>query len=222
MLETLEDESGENPLNKISWTVIANKDDEGNPYNIGSISGDVTISSTKTPYIPNDLYKKIGKNTFDGNKSYYRCCTPIDINDDGKYDGFINYSMCQATGYKLKSNKELPCAFQVFSKLIPETSHAGGKDTANGNQLYPMYSVLEFVHDRYNNIEAIDVKMCRVTNIFLNNGSDSFTQTNYGKNAPGIEYLVEANEANSSKPSAYMYGLWISNMSEDKFLYIKY
>ena len=222
MLETLEDESGENPLNKISWTVTANKDDEGNPYNIGSVSGDVTISSTKTPYIPNDLYKKIGKYRFDGNQSYYRCCTPIDINDDGKYDGFINYSMCQATGYKLKSNKELPCAFQVFSKLIPETSHAGGKDTANGNQLYPMYSVLEFVHDRYNNIEAIDVKMCRVTNIFLNNGSDSFTQTNYGKNAPGIEHLVEANESNSSNPAAYMYGVWISNVSEDKFLYIKY
>ena len=219
MLATLEDEAGEDPVNTISWVVTANKDVDGNPYNIGGIGGDVTISSTKTPYIPNDLYNNIGKYRFDGNTTYYRCCTPIDTNDDGKYDGFINYSMCQATGYKLKSNKELPCAFQVFSKLIPETSHANGKDTANGNQLYPMYSVLQFYHDRDGEINAIDVKMCRVTNIFTKNGGDSFTQTSYGKNVPGIEYLIESK---SDDPIKYMYGTWVSNLEEEKFLYIKY
>ena len=110
----------------------------------------------------------IGETKFKGNTYYYRCCTPINASND-KYDGFVNYSMCQATGYKLKSNKELPCAYQVFSKLIPKTTNevstgTGGTltftDTVNGNQLYPMFSILEFEHDTNRNINAINVKMC--------------------------------------------------------------
>ena len=238
MSNTLEDESGANPLYDITWVVTTSKNVEGNPYNIDdTVGGEVIISSTKTPYVPNDLYDKIGKNTFKGNTSYYRCCTPIDtINDN--YDGFISYSMCQATGYKLKSNKELPCAYQVFSKLIPMTTHSSGSDSPNANQLYPMYSVLDFVH-RNNVIKAIDVKMCRVTGIFKDDGGDSFTQTNYGNRSLGIEYLIELNDDNIDSinghfnlsgdkkitKGSYMYGAWISDkelVDNNKYLYIKY
>ena len=144
--------------------------------------------------------------------------------------------MCQATGYKLKSNKELPCQFQVFSKLIPMTSHDGGSDVANQNQIYPMYSVLMFNHDREGNINAIDVRLCRITGIFKSDGGDSFTQTSYGTKKLHIEYLIEVNGDNVEDlpegvgeitQSKYMYGAWISEsetqlVETNKYLYIKY
>jgi hypothetical protein len=253
MKETLQDECGSEPENALSWVVTTSKDEEGNPYNVGgTLSGEVNISSTKTPYIPNDLYTMIGKNKFDGNSYYYRCCAPIETSDGGKYDGFVNYSMCQATGYKLKSNKELPSAYQVFSKLIPMTDNkydnGNFKDTVNENQLYPMYSILEFVHNSDTNlIEAVDVKLCRVAGIFKKDGKDSFTQTSYGTNKPSIQYLIEVNDSNIEKVNEklgytgeneskkitnvnYMYGAWIPEGSYfspelegfNKYLYIKY
>ena len=236
MTETLENESGSNPSYDVTWVVTANKDVDGNPYNISTgLSGDVSISSTKVPYIPKELYDIIGANKFKDSQNYYRCCTPVDT-DNVKYDGFVNYSMCQATGYKLKSNKELPCAYQVFSKLIPMTSNVyeDGKftDTVNGNQLYPMYSVLEFIY-KDENISAIDVKLCRVRGIFKSDGKDSFTQTSYGTSKISdayIDYLIEVkggededtrtidkiNEAleyttddTKIKESNCMYGVWV-------------
>jgi hypothetical protein len=174
---------------------------------------------------------------------FYRCCTPIDTpaDDNGvrKYDGFVNYSMCQATGYKLKSNKELPSPYQVFSKLIPMTDCSGSSDKPNGNQLYPMFSVLEFEHDE-NNIVAINVILCRVAGIFNKDGKDSFTQTSYGTNKPSIYYLIEVNSKNVDKintlnnikiePTEYMYGVWVSKnvytnqelSGFNKYLYIQY
>jgi hypothetical protein len=165
--------------------------------------------------------------------------------------------MCQATGYKLKSNKELPCAYQVFSKLIPMTKNevtVSGTtlkftDTVNENQLYPMYSVLEFNHYNFNEyIDGVNVKMCRVTGIFAKDGKDSFTQTSYGKKSTSIQYLLEVksntvetilgivnegkNEDDKIKIDAsnYMYGIWVSedvykNSYLDginKYLYIQY
>ena len=245
MSNTLEDECGLKPKYDISWVVNTNANEENNPYNISkSLTDTVTISSTKLPYIPNDLYEKVGVKVLEYNKDYYVCCTPISTTDNDKYDGFVNYSMCQATGYKLKSNKELPCKYQVFSKLIPETTHTVNDDgtitdSPNSNQLYPMYSILDFIHDRKGNLCAIDVKMCRVTNIFAINGGDSFTQTSYGNDEPGIEYLIEvvnkeiADEINASlglsgdnaiNESKYMYGAWIPStlVVDYKFLYIEY
>ena len=263
---TLEDECGENPVNDISWVVTTKYvDANNNPYNISSsLSGDVNISSTKLPYIPKSLYESIGRYKFGFNTEgdeyikntyYYRCCSPIDTTDNSKFDGFVNYSMCQATGYKLKSNKELPCAYQVFSKLIPMTKNeitvSGDKrtfkDTVNGNQLYPMYSILEFETGRDGNINAINVKMCRVAGIFEEDGKDSFTQISFGKREPSIQYLVEVNDnnveiineklgyvgedkKNAITKSVYMYGAWIPKDSyfsselegNNKFLYIQY
>ena len=246
MEQTLEDESGSKPKNEISWVVTTKYDSNNNPYNVGSdLDGNVSISSTKLPYIPSDLYSMIGENKFNNNNFYYyRCCTPVDTSNNKHYDGFVNYSMCQATGYKLKSNKELPCAYQVFSKLIPmtknEVKNDGGKitfkDTANGNQLYPMFSVLEFEHNNDNSdsdnndaISAINVKLCRIAGIFKEDGKDSFTQTSYGTNEPSIYYLIEVNDNNvktiekvlnenvideskrtNIEKSNYMYGVWIS------------
>ena len=252
MKPTLEDECGSNPENAVSWIVTTNNTGD-NLYNVSTgLSGDVNISSTKLPYIPEELYNAIGQHKFSGNTYYYRCCTPMKTTNNDKYDGFVNYSMCQATGYKLKSNKELPCAYQVFSKLIPQTknevtSDGTFKDTANAEQLYPMYSVINFTHD-VNNINGVDVRLCRVTGIFKSDGGDSFTQTNYGIKDPSIQYLLEINKdnvdviKNALDPnkdidvSVYMYGAWIDRdkkytdsegndknvVDENKYLYIQY
>jgi hypothetical protein len=244
MKPTLMDEAGTNPENALLWIVNANFDENDNPYNIGETfkdAGDISISSTKLPYIPEDLYNVIGVNKFkEGNADYYRCCTPISTSDS-KYDGFVNYSMCQATGYKLKSNKELPSAYQVFSKLIPMTTFEDGSDKPNGNQLYPMFSVLEFEHDRTKEVNAINVKLCRVGGIFQTDGKDTFTQTSYGLGEPTIKYLIEVNGDEAAeaiknvtskevKKSEYMYGVWVSKNEYDilgegyynKYLYIQY
>lgn len=254
LTDTLEDESGAKPTYDISWVLTVNRGKENNPYNVG-IDGDISISSTKVPYIPSDLYNAIGAEKFKSSNDYYRCCTPVDTTND-KYDGFVNYSMCQATGYKLKSNKELPCAYQVFSKLIPMTSNVYKDnkftDTVNENQLYPMYSVLEFKHDTNNIINAIDVKLCRIKGIFKANGKDSFTQTSYGTNKLNydgdfIDYLIEVNKNNIDTINSLlgyttdetkislsncMYGVWVPrgtlnseifyNAGVNKYLYIKY
>ena len=225
MNSTLEDEAGDNPDYELSWFVTTNNTGD-NSYNVstGLPSSDVNISSTKLPYIPEELYDAIGKHRIEDNISFYRCCTPIKTTNNNKYDGFVNYSMCQATGYKLKSNKELPSAYQVFSKLIPETKvikdEKTGKltDKVSANQLYPMYSVLNFEHID-DKINAVDVRLCRVAGIFKEDGGDSFTQTNYGKNEPSIQYLLEINKGNVDiiksvvgkeiNKSDYMYGAWI-------------
>ena len=273
MGKTLKDEAGINPRYDISWFFVdgdiydgydksgdSDSDSDGyndNQYNIAEGIA-LKINSTKLPYIPSDLYKAIGKSTFDNSDDLYRCCTPVVVENDGKYKGFVNYSMCQATGYKLKSNKELPSAYQVFSKLIPKTEiKDDGSDKANGNQLYPMFSVLEFTHGSYVDdedksyvyyVNGINVKMCRVTGIFKENGKDSFTQMSYGKDGDlSIQCLIGGNtnnyeainkvltemgydEKKKLSETTCMYGVWIPSdkvITKDgeiisRYLYIKY
>ena len=185
MNPTLSDEAGETPTFDVSWDIDltanavedeskseAEKRTNKTVYNI-KIDG-VTLNSTKTPYIPENLYNNYGAGV--SSTEDFRCCTPITVTNNDKLDGFVTYSMCQATGYKLKSNKELPSKTQVFSRIIPLTNHAPNGDKPNGNQLYPMYSVLEF----NDNCSELDVTMNRITGIFQLDNKDSFGQGVYG------------------------------------------
>jgi len=183
MLPTLEDEAGVNPQCLISWNIEAT-DSNKEEYNF---TGDTALNSTKTPYIPNNLYSEYGKDITDGSTDFIRCCTPIDDYNE-KYDGFVSYSMCQATGYKLKSNKELPAPTQVFSKIIPMTTYKKSDsnaftDSPSGDQLYPMYSVLEFEYDSNGKVNGISVTMNRITSIFKADNKDKFDQLSYGTKA---------------------------------------
>ena len=191
MFATLADEAGETPKYKINWLLDL---DETNRDEIHATNTTATqISTTKLPYVPKSLYERYGKSAFerDGSNTI-RCCSLLETTDTD-YNGFVSYSMCQATGYKLKSNKELPSQVQVFSKLIPMTTNAWSEDgssvsdSPNGNQLYPMYSILEFNND----CTELDVKMARIHGIFAKDGKDSFTQTNYGKTGMSVKYLCQ-------------------------------
>lgn len=73
------------------------------------------------------------------------------------------YVMCQATGYKLVSNQEIPCrsADNIKWLLFYFSGNANGaKDTANGFQYYPTYILYEL------NDASINVKSYQVKNIY--------------------------------------------------------
>ena len=195
MSATLADEANGGTFN-ISWNIDLTTDTVRNEYNVSTdrtqIGNNKTLNSTKTPYIPKHLYDTYGKDVYDaGKQDSVRCCTPLETVGNTDYDGFVTYSMCQATGYKLKSNKELPSKLQVFSKIIPMTSHQTNQNTGeaedkpNNNQLYPMYSVLEFNDD----CSEVSVSMNRITGIFLKDGKDNFNQLDYGKKKMGNQTL---------------------------------
>ena len=213
MLNTLEDEAGSSPDVLISWDIDLSGSARGE-YGITdsrtSVPDTIKLNSTKAPYIPQNLYNIFGSSVH--NDVRFRCCTPIAVSNysNGKYDGFVTYSMCQATGYKLKSNKELPSMYQVFSKIIPQTTHNGDTDSPSGNQLYPMYSVLEFNDD----CSELNVTMNRIKNIFKQNDKDKFDQLNYGINAPDVEKLSIPTTNDGIDDTKKMYGKWVT---ENKF-----
>ena len=213
MSETLEDESGKTPLYNIIWTIAAG-DEKLKDYYGNSVvsSGLYELNTTKTPYIPESMYNIFGKSITSKTTGVFRCCTPFEVENEyldpekseqnpyynPNFDGFVTYSMCQATGYKLKSNKELPSESQVFSKIIPKTTYPAKGDSPSPNQLYPMYSVLNIGYTG-NTISDIDVEMRRITGVFASDGADKFTQTSYGKKSIGEENLYSKIDA--TKPS---------------------
>ena len=95
--------------------------------------------------------------------------------------GGVVYFMCQATGYKLTSNKELPSANQKFSMAVPQTSNSGGSDKANNNQKYPMFGIVKL------NPSTYDVQLVRVANIF--NSGFKFAQNVYSTDDMKLQYF---------------------------------
>lgn len=182
MFADLSDEAGADPDYKVIWDIDLSSNEVKASYNIPeAVPGTVKLNSTKTPYIPEHLYKNYGEGV--SSIDDFRCCTPLTVTSNPNYDGFVTYSMCQATGYKLKSNKELPSKTQVFSKIIPETKYDGSSDKPSGEQLYPMYAILEFNND----CSELDVTMNRIRGIFASDGKDTFSQTDYGKNPSKVK-----------------------------------
>ena len=121
--------------------------------------------------------------------------------------GGVIYSMCQATGYKLKSNKELPSTNQRFAYIIPETNIAESKPA--NNQLYSMFT--EIVINTTNN--TFDIYLYRILDITLNTpgGVESgnktakeFTQLAYQTKACSYEYLTH--ESHDDKD--IIFGTW--------------
>lgn len=104
------------------------------------------------------------------------------ISIPGLSNGVV-YFMCQATGYKLTSNKELPGNGQHFSCLIPETAtKSDGSDSPDGAQQRPMFAVISLG-------ENYTIKLCRIENIKTKSGF-AFTQSDYSTERPVIEYAT--------------------------------
>lgn len=92
--------------------------------------------------------------------------------------GGVTYFMCQATGYKLTSNKELPSNYQEFSNLIPKTN--GTK--ADNAQKEPMFAVID------PNGEGYTIKLVKAKNIF--DSAYKFSQTDYAKDPVYFHYAT--------------------------------
>ena len=109
--------------------------------------------------------------------------------------------MCQATGYKLKSNKELPSINQRFAKVIPETNIADSKPS--NKQLYSMFTEITMDNDQFN------VYLYRILNITL--GTDKkeslLTQLDYSIKKCSYEYLLSEADGESN----IIFGKWQKN-----------
>ena len=80
----------------------------------------------------------------DGGKKINVNSSNYDWNTQEHLNNGVVYFMCQATGYKIKSNKELPSPYQAFSKIVPDTTYPKGKAKAAVSQEYPMYAVITY------------------------------------------------------------------------------
>ena len=131
---------------------------------------------------------------------------PVTIANSNDNSNFVTYFMCQATGYKLKSNKELPTPIQAFTQVLPLTSPSDKGDTPNANQQYPMFGIISFDFEN----SEVSVKNVRVAEIYLRGAGSkgeaaydpyksslNFTQQKFSKNPMKLQYLVDINYYNS-------------------------
>lgn len=108
------------------------------------------------------------------------------IGDDSYKNNAVIYVMCQATGYKLTSNKELPTPVQKFSRLVPQTNPGTSSDTPDNNQKFPMFMIYNI--DEQQN--KCNIKLARVANIF--NSGYLFTQANNNQKDPmKLHWLID-------------------------------
>ena len=117
--------------------------------------------------------------------------------------GGVIYMMCQATGFKLKSNKELPGQSQRFSFIIPKTKEStvsNKTDTPSNHQLEPMFTkIYPNEHKTY---------LIRLLNIHYGDPYSDIapavlTQDKYGTDPIVIEYLHR-----NDRSTIDMYGAW--------------
>ena len=142
------------------------------------MSDDVTWSDgsrnlTKVPkcFCPNGLT----------NTSGY--ITPLTRDISNGTNGKVVYFMCQATGFKLKSNKELPGNGQLFSRVLPQTQESG-TPAPSQEQLYPMFAIVDLSTSNMANIALV-----RVVNI-MNGASGTFNQQVHSTSEMKLQYAT--------------------------------
>lgn len=99
----------------------------------------------------------------------------------------VTYFMCQATGYKLKSNKELPSFTQAFSKVVAGNGKSSDKPNASEkaqvSQLYPMFGIIY--------PETGKIQLGRFKNILkiTSSNAEKFDQYSHSTEPIRTEYL---------------------------------
>lgn len=171
---------------KVSWKVnmIASGSSKY-VFNPASDADTTAFDSTKFPIMSVSSDDLIGINiTGDGTHVWPFYGVNGSINPTGREYSGTTYFMCQATGYKLKSNKELPSPHQKFSYVIPKTTVGASSDSPSTNQLRPMFAEIVISGDSY------DIYLYRVENI-LNPKNDkfNFSQDVYGTASASFSYL---------------------------------
>ena len=114
--------------------------------------------------------------------------------------GGVTYFMCQATGFKLKSNKELPSPDQRFAYVIPLTESQTSGDKPSPEQQLPMFSEIII-----NGNESYTIYLYRIGGIMLNKGV-LFSQVNYSTSP--IEYNWLQGDISQNGTQDKIYGKW--------------
>lgn len=99
----------------------------------------------------------------------------------------ITYFMCQATGYKLSSNKELPSSDQKFSYLVPGISSGS---SPMDKQLKPMFAIVNFDSSK------ATISLYKFDNI---KKGKNFTQFEYGTSATKISLCSKGSQAGTGE-----------------------
>lgn len=194
MEETLENDY------KVSWTTsIPGNGDKTlgttalTTWDLDGTGEPITINTTKFPLMKSDIpgICKTGGNIF------YPCYGLSSIATQTGFSG-VTYFMCQATGYKLKSNKELPSPSQMFSYVIPKTNVTASGDKPNANQQRPMFAEIEFLGG-----DSTDIYLYRIDNIM--NGTALYAQTDYSLSKAAYKYLKGDEAQGTELP---IYGNW--------------
>ena len=113
----------------------------------------------------------------------------------------VIYMMCQATGFKLKSNKELPGPNQRFSFIIPKTTpnDPPKTDGPSDQQLVPMFTIIH--PDTH---KAYLIRLVHIHKGHPNDGTPPIlSQLVYDNADITLEYLHRTNRNNIN-----MYGTW--------------
>ena len=191
MGNTLEDDD------KVSWTTTLYKD--GQTYKVSPQTGTDTLSinTTKFPIMvdPTTNTPPIGVTL--------SSTTIFPYYGVNSLTGGVVYFMCQATGFKLKSNKELPSTNQKFSYVIPKTNVDGSKVTPSGEQQLPMFSEIKLGENSYL------IYLYRINNIMSNKGT-LFSQIKYSTNPASYEWLVGNTKSSEDLPDFdKIYGKWV-------------
>jgi uncharacterized protein YejL (UPF0352 family) len=102
--------------------------------------------------------------------------------------------MLQATGFKLKSNKELPGTLQKFSQIIPKTNTGDSKPSLQ--QIYPMFAKISLVSSKYN--DGLDFSLMAIKNIVPNHVTNVFNQQTSKKSPCNLSPVIMFFDNNSS------------------------
>lgn len=142
---------------------------------------------------------------------------PGTINSNTNYG--VTYFMCQATGFKLMSNKELPSPKQVFSRYLPQSTYTikDGvitKSTADKEQRRPMYAIIDL--NKEGNDYRILGKLIRLNNIQAG-PTKLFNQLIHGTSTTTAQYLYDSSGESGIDPATgkevWKYGKWGSTES---------
>ena len=163
--------------------------------------GEENVNTSKLPYIPKEVYSmNMNETTTIATASKaMNGFLPYQYLNTLNTTNAITYLMCQATGYKYSSNKELPAYTQAFSELIPQTTE---KEKPSETQKYPMFIDIRFEDT------TISYKLIMVDNIF--GDKQLFTQKIYGTAPSVLKYMkIQANS---------LYGKWLTTDTDLKKL----
>ena len=177
-------------------------------YSVSASDNSITINTSKFPLMQ-DTTSGITKTT-DKFFPYYGVSS---------LTGGVVYFMCQATGYKLKSNKELPSPSQKFSYVIPKTNVTNSGDKPNANQQRPMFAEIKLDNNQYT------IYLYRIEDIMV--GTNLFSQLSYSTAQASYKYLKgndcdipdplpEGETEESYREKNKIYGKWGTNKIELK------